>query len=74
MIKKSIAIGNVFDKEMNDNYCEDSEDESSEDEGKNWDCESILTTLTNTDNHPGVIKSEKRIVKINSKNKFDLHR
>lgn len=41
------------------------ESESSEGEGneeeleqeKKWDCETILTTYTNTDNHPGVIKA-----------------
>lgn len=26
-----------------------------------WDCESILSTYTNTDNHPGVIKTTKRV-------------
>lgn len=26
-----------------------------------WDCETILSTYTNTDNHPGVIRTQKRI-------------
>ena len=59
---------------MNEKNLEDSSEESSEDEESKWDCQSILTTHTNTDNHPGVIKSEKRVVKTNSKNKFELHK
>ena len=26
-----------------------------------WDCETILSTYTNTDNHPGVIKTTRRV-------------
>jgi len=37
----------------------DSEDE------KKWDCETILTTHTNTDNHPGLIKNQAIVVKAN---------
>lgn len=32
-----------------------------EDHEEKWDCETILSTYTNTDNHPGVIKTTKRI-------------
>lgn len=32
-------------------------DEEEEEQEKKWDCETILTTYTNTDNHPGVIKA-----------------
>jgi len=45
--------------------------ESSEEE--KWDCETILTTFTNTDNHPGVIKTERR-VRPNQKLKIELHK
>jgi protein LTV1 len=39
-----------------------SESESSdEDPEKKWDCETVLTTYTNTDNHPGIIKTERRV-------------
>lgn len=31
------------------------------DEEAQWDCETILSTYTNTDNHPGIIRTEKRI-------------
>jgi len=34
-------------------------DEESEDEA--WDAESILSTFTNTDNHPGVIRTVRRV-------------
>jgi hypothetical protein len=35
-----------------------------------WDADTILTTNTNTDNHPGVIKFTP---KIKVKNKIQLH-
>jgi protein LTV1 len=38
----------------------DSNDDRPEEE-EAWDCESILSTYTNTDNHPGVIRTTKRI-------------
>ena len=46
--------------------------EESEDDEKKWDCETIQTTLTNTDNHPGVIKTVRKVVK--PKNKIELHK
>lgn len=49
-----------------------SDDDHSEEEGEKWDCESILSTYTNTDNHPGVIKTSKRIRP--GKVKIDLHK
>jgi hypothetical protein len=50
----------------------DSADEDSEDDEAKWDCESILSTYTNTDNHPGIIKTSKRIRP--GKVKIDLHK
>ena len=44
-----------------------------EDQEEQWDCESILSTYTNTDNHPGVIKTQRR-VRPNQKMKIELHK
>lgn len=38
-----------------------------------WDAETILSTYTNTDNHPGVIKTTKRI-RPSQKMKIELHK
>lgn len=38
-----------------------------------WDCETILSTYTNTDNHPGVIKTTKRI-RPSQQMKIELHK
>lgn len=46
--------------------------QTGDDEAK-WDCETILSTYTNTDNHPGVIKTTKRI-KPSQKMKIELHK
>ena len=46
-------------------------DEESDREEK-WDCQTILSTFTNTDNHPGVIKTT-RVVKP-KQNRLDLHK
>lgn len=40
--------------------------ESESDPEDHWDCNTIQTTFTNTDNHPGVIKTN-RVVKPNKK-------
>lgn len=44
----------------------------SDDDEKKWDCNTILTTFTNTDNHPGVIKTN-RTVKFN-KQKLEINK
>ena len=44
-----------------------------EDDEVKWDCETILSTYTNTDNHPGVIKTQKRI-RPSQKMKIELHK
>jgi len=38
-----------------------------------WDADTILSTYTNTDNHPGVIKTTRR-VRPNQKMKIELHK
>lgn len=53
---KVLTMGAEFDKNASD-Y----ESESSEEEGEKWDAETILSTYTNTDNHPGVIKTQRRV-------------
>lgn len=41
----------------------DSDDsDSDDDDEKKWDCQTILSTFSNTDNHPAIIKTN-RIVK-----------
>jgi hypothetical protein len=62
-LKKMIAIENG---ELED----DSDDSDGEEK---WDCETILSTYTNTDNHPGVITTQKR-VRTNQKIKIELHK
>jgi protein LTV1 len=34
---------------------------SDEDDEPAWDCETILSQYTNTDNHPGLIKTTRRV-------------
>ena len=38
-----------------------------------WDAETILSTYTNTDNHPGVIKTQRR-VRPSQRMKIELHK
>ena len=47
---KELAL--KFDKEAEE---QGSDIEEESDDGEKWDCDTILTTYTNTDNHPGVI-------------------
>lgn len=49
------------------------EAESSEDSAEKWDAETILSTYTNTDNHPGLIKYVPK-VKTSQKMKIELHK
>lgn len=72
--EKTLELNALLEKEMEErgsDYTE-SDDSSDEDEQK-WDCHTILSTYTNTDNHPGVIKST-RVVKVKKSNKMDLHK
>lgn len=51
----------------------DEEDTPSEDSAEKWDAETILTTYTNTDNHPNLIKYVPKI-KQSQKMKIELHK
>jgi len=65
MIKeKTLANNEQFFIEMEEKGT-DSET-SSEDHKEEWDAETILTTYTNTDNHPSVIKFNPK-VRVNKK-------
>ena len=59
-----------MDKEASERESSDDEEDDS-DSSEKWDVESVLTTQTNTDNHPGIIKTT-RVVK--PKVKIELHK
>lgn len=50
----------------------ESDSESESDGEKEFDVQTIVSTYTNTDNHPGVIKTTKKVVK--QKVKMELHK
>lgn len=66
---KILDLAVVFDEKAEKALQEGDPEEPEEQE--RWDCETILSTYTNTDNHPGVIKSERRV---KPKNKIELHK
>lgn len=70
--KKALAINAILEKEMEERGSDYTESEESDDEERKWDCQTILSTYTNTDNHPGVIKTT-RVVKTKA-NKIELHK
>lgn len=51
------------DDEERDTNEDDSSEDDEEAQEKKWDCESILSTYTNTDNHPAVIRTVSRVVR-----------
>ena len=66
-------MADIFDKEDEERGLESSDDESSEsDAEKKWDCATILSTYTNTDNHPAVVKTQGRVVR--TKQRIELHK
>ena len=69
--QKILARGEMFEEEADENDSDITEEDSDSEE--KWDCESILTTHTNTDNHPGVIKTERR-VKPSQRMQIQLHK
>jgi hypothetical protein len=72
---KSLALQEQIDKEDEERGSDDSDsdqEDSYEDDKKKWDCATILSTYTNTDNHPALIKTQ-RIVKT-GKQKIELHK
>jgi len=71
--KKALAVNAILEKEMEERGSDYTESDESEDEDeKKWDCQTILSTFTNTDNHPGVIKTT-RVVKFNQ-HKLDINK
>lgn len=66
-----LAFAEQFEEEAIDKMEEGSSE--SEEEEQAWDAETILTTYTNTDNHPGVIKTERR-VRPSQRMKIELHK
>ena len=68
--KRILENGQQFQDEAEERS---SDIEEASDSEEKWDCESILTTYTNTDNHPGVIKTQRR-VKPGQRNKIELHK
>ena len=62
----------VFEQEAEETVYDDVyRDEKSDEDA--WDAETILTTYTNTDNHPGLIKTERR-VRPSQRMKIELHK
>jgi hypothetical protein len=69
-----LAINAIIEKEDEERDTrEDDNEDDEEGQEKKWDCESILSTYTNTDNHPAIIKTAARVVRAN-KQKFELHK
>ena len=69
---KKLQNADVFEDDAiakidEDPYADDKSDEEA------WDAETILSTYTNTDNHPGVIKTERR-VRPAQRMKIELHK
>lgn len=58
---------------MEDRGLDFTSSEEEEDEDSKWDCQSILSTFTNTDNHPGVIRTTRK-VKPGKLHKIELHK
>ena len=71
--ERTLQINERFEEEAEKRAGSEYESsEEEEDHEEKWDAETILTTYTNTDNHPGVIKFVPK-VKVNSKAKIELH-
>merc|ERR1712070_373470 len=63
VIEETKAIIERHYEIVEDEDADTSEGESEEDDSKNWDCESILSTLSNVSNRPGRIGKIKVIKK-----------
>jgi protein LTV1 len=70
LIEKALARHEQLEQEYQER--ETSEESESDEEEQAWDCQSILSTYTNTDNHPAVIKTTARVVK--TKQHMQLHK
>jgi hypothetical protein len=73
VIEKSLALNQRFVEEADERGTDYESPESEEDENDKWDAETILSTMTNTDNHPSIIKFIPK-VKTNQKMKIELHK
>mmetsp|Transcript_43172 Transcript_43172/g.68247 ORF Transcript_43172/g.68247 Transcript_43172/m.68247 type:complete len:480 (+) Transcript_43172:63-1502(+) len=60
---KAIIERHNMDHSVIDEDAETTEGESEEDESKNWDCETVLSTLSNLSNRPGKIERIKKVKK-----------
>ena len=70
--ERLLANADVFEQEAEETVNDDVyRDEKSDEDA--WDAETILTTYTNTDNHPGLIKTERR-VRPSQRMKIELHK
>lgn len=67
--EQTIKLGAMLEEEAEARGSDYESEESEEDPKEKWDAETILTTYTNTDNHPGVIKTQSK-VKVNKKAKI----
>ena len=74
LIEKSLALAAIIDKEDEARGSDSSSSEDSDDDNdeKKWDCATILSTYTNTDNHPAVVKTAGRTVR--TKQRIELHK
>ena len=67
-------MADIFEKEDEERGLDSSDDDNSSesDAEKKWDCATILSTYTNTDNHPAVVKTQGRVVR--TKQRIELHK
>ena len=68
-----MALNERFVEEADERGTDYESPQSEEDENDKWDAETILSTFTNTDNHPSIIKFVPK-VKTNQKMKIELHK
>lgn len=62
-----------FEQEADERGADYESPETEEDPEDRWDAESILSTYTNTDNHPSIIKFVPK-VKTNKNKMIELHK
>lgn len=61
VLERTLANTILMQKEVDDRASDYESPEEEEDPEDQWDADTILTTLTNTDNHPNVIKTVRKI-------------
>lgn len=70
--ERTLQNEQLFQDEADERGTDYESPDTEEDPADRWDAETILSTYTNTDNHPGVIKFRPK-VKVNDKLKIALH-